>query len=341
MSFELAGKHLNADTINLTASSSSMSKKGESLKDIMANMALEPLGMKQSSMVWQERYETQAAVGHDVFSETNGRFRKRRRATAAASLYTTAEDYARFVLAMMDDVGLKKETVTKMLTPQIDVDKDVFWGLGFGLEKTPIGKAFWQWGDYGIFRNYIVAYKEKKMGVVYLTNSFNGLSIGHDLVRHAIGGGDTDPALAHLGYDRYDSPATLVMRSAKDKKAEEVVALFQRLVKEHPDDFSESDINGLGYAIMNAGRIPAAIEIFKANVEAHPGSANVYDSLAEAYMKNGDIDLAIEYYKRTLEMIPKDTKADKAFLENLKQGAIEKLKELEKKKTGEKRKGET
>ena len=33
ISFELAGKHLNADTINISASASSMSKKGETLKD--------------------------------------------------------------------------------------------------------------------------------------------------------------------------------------------------------------------------------------------------------------------------------------------------------------------
>lgn len=310
--------------------------KGEKLKDLMAKMALKPLGMKHSSMVWQEKYEAQAAVGHDVFSETNGRFRKRKRAMAAASLYTTAEDYARFVIAMLNDVGLKKETIEKMLTPEIDVDEDVFWGLGFGLEKTSNGKAFWQWGDYGIFRNYIIAYKEKKIGVVYLTNSFNGLSIGHDIVQQAIGGGNSDPALASLGYARYDSSATLVMQSAKDKNAEEVVALFQELWKEHPDDFSESDINGLGYSIMNAGRIPAAIEILKVNVDAHPESANVYDSLAEAFMNNGDIDLAIKYYKKTLEMIPKDTKADRAFLENIKKGAIEKLKELEKKKKDKK-----
>jgi CubicO group peptidase (beta-lactamase class C family) len=310
--------------------------KGEPLRDIMAKMALEPLGMKQSSMVWQDRYETQAAVGHDVFSETNGRFRKRRRATAAASLYTTAEDYARFVLAMLNDAGLKRETIAKMLTPEIDVDKDVFWGLGFGLQKTPNGKAFWQWGDYGIFRNYVIAYKEKKIGVVYLTNSFNGLSIGHDIVQHAIGGGNTDPALASLGYARHDSPATIVMRAAKDKEVEEIIVLFQKLRKEHPDAFSESDINGLGYSIMNAGRIPAAIEIFKVNVESHPGSANVYDSLAEAYMNNEDIDLAIEYYKKTLEMIPKDTKAEKAFLKNLEQGATQRLKELEEKKKNKK-----
>ncbi len=315
-------------------------RRGEPLEEVMRKLAIEPLGMTHSSMVWQERYETQSAVGHDVYSETNGRFRKRRQSHAAASLYTTAEDYAKFVLALMNDVGLKGETIEEMLSPQVDVDKDVFWGIGFGLERTPNGMAFWQWGDYGIFRNYIVAYKKDKIGVVYLTNSYNGLSIGHDVVQQAIGGGNTDPALANLGYARYDSPSALVIRCAKDQSVEEVLSVLQKLRKEHPDDFSESGINSLGYSIMNAGKIPAAIEIFKVNVESFPESANVYDSLAEAYMNNGEIDLAIKYYKKTLEMIPKDAKADKDVLENLKQGAIQKLKELEEKKKKEKQQSE-
>lgn len=41
--------------------------------------------------------------------------------------------------------------------------------------------------------------------------------------------------------------------------------------------------------------------------------------------------LKTEVDKKTLEMIPKDTKADKAFLERLKKGALENLKKLEKK----------
>ena len=165
-----------------------------------APMVIEPLQMKDSSMVWREAYETQAAVGHDMLSGTRGEFRKRTQAHAAASLYTTASDYARFVAALMNNRGLTKSTVEKMLTSQIEVEKNVSWSLGFGLERTPNGKAFWQWGDYGIFRSYIVAYPDKKIGVVYLTNSQNGLSIGQEILDLAIGGGE-DYGLAYLKYE--------------------------------------------------------------------------------------------------------------------------------------------
>jgi CubicO group peptidase (beta-lactamase class C family) len=303
--------------------------KGEPLEEIMRKMVIEPLKMSNSSMVWQERYEKMAAVGHNIFSETDGNFRKRTEAHAAASLYTTARDYAQFVMAMMNDIGLKNETIKEMLTPQIDVDKDLYWSLGFGLERTDNGDAFWQWGDYGIFRNYIVAYKKQKIGVVYLTNSYNGLSICQDIINHSIGGGK-ELGIAYLNYDRYDSPSVKFLLAVKDIGIDEAIKLFHELRKAHPDAFNEGKINGFGYTLLNSKRNTEAIEIFKLNVEAYPESANVYDSLAEAYMTNGDKELAIKYYKKTLEMIPKDTKADKEFLERIKKGALEKLEKLEK-----------
>jgi len=304
--------------------------KGKPLEVIMKEMVIDPLGMAASSLVWQERYEKEAAVGHDVLGETDGRFRKRTQAHAGATLYTTAKDYAQFVIAMMNDTGLKPETIQEMLRPQIDVSKDVFWGLGFGLERTPNGDAFWQWGDYGIFRNYIVGYKKQKIGLVYLTNSFNGLSISQDLVRAAIGG-DKELGIAYLGYDQHDSPGTSFFKAVLEKGADEAVRLFPEFRKKHPDEFNEAAVNGVGYQLMNIRRHKEAIAVLKLNVDAFPGSANVYDSLAEAYLNNGDKELAITYYKKALEAIPKDTAADKGRLERIKTGAEQKLKELEKK----------
>jgi len=48
---------------------------------------------------------------------------------------------------------------------------------------------------------------------------------------------------------------------------------------------------------MRAGASPTRIEIFKLNVEDHPDSFNVHDSLGEAYAANGDRELAIKSYR--------------------------------------------
>lgn len=73
--------------------------------------------------------------------------------------------------------------------------------------------------------------------------------------------------------------------------------------------FGENDFNALGYRLMGSGKIDEAIEVFKLNIEAFPGSWNVYDSLAEAYLTKGANDLAIEYYKKSIELNPDNNNA--------------------------------
>jgi tetratricopeptide (TPR) repeat protein len=72
---------------------------------------------------------------------------------------------------------------------------------------------------------------------------------------------------------------------------------------------SEGDINALGYRLLSRKRVPEAIEILKLNVEAYPNSANVYDSLGEAYVAGGNTAQAIENYEKSLSLNPANTNA--------------------------------
>ena len=62
----------------------------------------------------------------------------------------------------------------------------------------------------------------------------------------------------------------------------------------------ETLINQIGYQLLlgNNPNPEEAIAVFKTNVERYPNSANVYDSLAEAYERGGKIDLAEPLYDK-------------------------------------------
>jgi len=60
----------------------------------------------------------------------------------------------------------------------------------------------------------------------------------------------------------------------------------------------ENLINQIGYQMLFANRPEDAIVAFKTNVERYPDSANVYDSLGEAYERGGRVDLAAPLYER-------------------------------------------
>jgi hypothetical protein len=72
---------------------------------------------------------------------------------------------------------------------------------------------------------------------------------------------------------------------------------------------NEGQLNMLGYKMLNSDRASDAIKVFQLNVDAYPESANVYDSLGEAYMNNGDNKLAITNYEKSLELDPKNANA--------------------------------
>jgi len=60
----------------------------------------------------------------------------------------------------------------------------------------------------------------------------------------------------------------------------------------------EALMNQVGYTLLGQGNMEEAVAAFKLNVERYPGSANVYDSLAEAYERGGKLDLALPNYEK-------------------------------------------
>ena len=94
----------------------------------------------------------------------------------------------------------------------------------------------------------------------------------------------------------------------------------------------ENLINQIGYQYLFDGKPDDAIATFKTNVERYPASANVYDSLAEAYERGGRIDLAEPLYDkaRTVGQQNNDPNTP-AFTANYER-AHAKLKETEAKK---------
>ena len=64
----------------------------------------------------------------------------------------------------------------------------------------------------------------------------------------------------------------------------------------------ETHLNSLGYQSLRAKDTKQAIEIFKINVGLYPESSNVYDSYAEALLRNKDTINAIKNFKKSLSL---------------------------------------
>lgn len=93
----------------------------------------------------------------------------------------------------------------------------------------------------------------------------------------------------------------------------------------------ENLINQMGYQFLADGKPDEAIAAFKANVERYPGSANVYDSLAEAYERGGRIDLAEPLYDKARTLGQQNNDPNAAIFKANYERAHAKLKETTKK----------
>jgi CubicO group peptidase (beta-lactamase class C family) len=293
---------------------------GRKLPDLMQELVFRPLGMSSSGYVWIPAYEELAAFGHRASGIPAVR-RKPDEATVA-TLHTTPLDYARFMIAVMKGAGLKPETARATLTSQVTIDEGCFtcltggtgrmseslsWGLGWGLERTARGTAFWHWGENnGEFQNFAMGYPDGE-GIVVFTNSGNGFGVMPEIVAAALGG--PHPAFAWMGYESYRSPARALLR---DIMARGEIALGSGAAASLP----EKRINDIGYVLLQRKRLADAIAVFQWNARRFPESWNAFDSLGEAYAAAGDRANAIASYQRSLELNPKNSNAT-AMLQKL------------------------
>jgi CubicO group peptidase (beta-lactamase class C family) len=169
------------------------------LEELMSERIFQPFGMSRSSMVWQSRFESDYANSYDEYGRSLGPER-RPRADAAGSMQTTVSDFARFMVAVMQGQGMRKQTRELMLSPQIQISSKhefptlssetteenkpirLSYGLGWGLYWTPYGKAFFKEGHDEGWRHYTVCFDQSKTGLLIMTNSSNGEGIYKELL---------------------------------------------------------------------------------------------------------------------------------------------------------------
>jgi CubicO group peptidase (beta-lactamase class C family) len=166
-------------------------------------------------MVFEENY----AVPHDQY-ERPKMLKRRRKADAAGSMQTTAGDYARFLLGILNAKGKRKRSMNAMLNSQIAITSEnmfgpgawkntvannqikLSWGLGWGRFNTKHGRAFFHTGHGFGRQNYTVTYFDEGLGVVLLSNSDNFESVAREIVEKTIG--DEYSPFDWLGYPHYD-----------------------------------------------------------------------------------------------------------------------------------------
>lgn len=188
---------------------------GKTLEVIAREEVFGPLNMQRTSMIWEKPFESNFSYAYFKDGKKYGSER-RQSSRAAGSMSTTASDYARFYIQLMTSKGLNKTNLQQMLSPQMTVTSQrgfgslrdslthendtikLAWGLGIGLFQSPYGKGFFHTGHGDANQNYAVAFPEKGIAVVLLSNSENFERASAQIVKACIG--DTYSPFKWLGH---------------------------------------------------------------------------------------------------------------------------------------------
>jgi len=160
-------------------------------------------------------------------------------------------------------------------------------------------------GGINGFSSLLTRLVDKQQTIILLDNV--GLGRYHGQITNSI--------VSILNGQPFDAPkksiAETLYKIAVEKDVAAAVAEYRKLKAENSPtfDFSEPELNTLGYQLLGMKRTKDAIEIFKLNVEMFPKSANAYDSLGEAYLADNQKDLALANYKKAVEIDPTNSNA--------------------------------
>lgn len=102
---------------------------------------------------------------------------------AAASFKTTASDYARFLTVAMRRAQFGERQVS-IGEPNPGASTSVLgWGLGWGVQTTSDGTNWWQWGDNGGYKNFVLADPKREWGIAVFTNGDKGRAVYERIIR--------------------------------------------------------------------------------------------------------------------------------------------------------------
>ena len=285
---------------------------GQPYEQALAQRIFEPAGMKNTGYDRTRPLLLQRARGYDhtFAGYANAPYVDMSVPFSAGALYSTVGDLYLLDRALAEGKLLSKESIALMCQPQgaaggPEIPAGGSYGYGWFIAKVPAGASkdsllvIEHGGQVNGF-NALFSRIPADGNLVVLCGNVSALplyGISRNIMRILYGGQPEQPK---------PSLAEALYRAIASQGAPAALKQYKPAIKARPAAYfiDERELNELGYALLQAGKISEAIEVFIMNCEAFPKSANVWDSLGEAYWAAGNKERAVINYKKSLKLNP-------------------------------------
>ena len=294
----------------------------QKFEDYMQAEILNPLGMASSSYTIDKKILEASSLEYNNFGEEIDF--ELFTAQAAAGLHTTINDFTKFAQASLYanknnkkyQQVLSASYVQQMMEPA--PASNGRYGLGYSVDSIQ-GTTVTLRGHGGAnsgWHAYLQVDPVSNDGFLMVTNG----GAGHNIYRQVYCDWIYWKTGESMGNrcNIVPSIANKLKQIIDDEGIDRIETHYTKLKKNENDNynFSEGQLNQLGYHYLSNDKVDYAISIFKINVDHFPKSSNVYDSYGEALLKQGEKEQAIENYKKSVALNPSN------------EGGIEVLKKL-------------
>ena len=277
---------------------------GKTYEEVLQEKIFTPLKMNNSGYVHHNTILKKRAAGYEMKGSKpeNAPYIDMSTPYAAGSMYSTVEDLFIWDQALYTEKLLPKKYRDMMYEKYVPAFGQ-YYGYGWSVGYFPVGNTkdsteiIGHGGGINGFNTLITRMPKEKSTIILLNNTGRAPLEDITIAINGILHGAT-----------YDLPkqslANLVYKEIIDKDLKAGLAFYEKNKGSKEYSKSESEMNTMGYTLLQAGKKKEAEAIFKLNMEAFPKSANVYDSYAEALMEQGKNELAIANYKKSIELNP-------------------------------------
>jgi len=302
---------------------------GKKLSQVFKQYIWQPLGMDNTTMFCEGDLLPNRASAYLLAEDGKKYIRSLGEPAhyAGGGIYTTVLDLFKFDQALYGDGLLSEENKKIMFTP---VEPSRMYAYGWIVVPFGGTTVIYHGGESGGFSSEFRRYPEKGHTIIVLSNYAGAAFELANKIDCMLLGLPYSVAtesefyyrrgLQHQRRGSYENACLSYEKalalSKKDKNAEKIEREIQ------------NKINNIGYRYVEQDDYIKAINVFKLNVTHFPESYNVYDSLAEAYMKKGDRRQAIENFKKAIGLNPNETEDQKRVYN----GSEKNLKQLQSQK---------
>ena len=208
-------------------------------------------------------------------------------------IYSTLNDLYKWNMALVNYEIIPKEYLDEAWSSgTLNNGEITGYGFGWFLPKdTTLPKTAFHSGGWVGFGTYLYNEIETKSGYIVLTNdSWESLVY----ITRAI-----DSIRIGASYELQKGSITKGMTKEMFSKNIDAAIDYYHQMKHDSANYQvdESQLNYLGYILLNNEKNDEALAIFKLNMEEYPSSANAHDSYGDALLLKGDSLKALEQFK--------------------------------------------